>query len=393
MIGIICTMLNGFGARGLYNSQEIGLGKAVAALTLQKVVIYKAVRQEDVQDIEQVNENVTIKYIRCPRVGNAHGILDTRQIDTKWKGERMNALICFCDQQIFIPHIYHFCKKNGIQMLFYTGIIRSNRGGANSVISDLLFRLGTKRLYKRVHVAAKTKGVSHELFAIGAGNVPVAPVGMDFSTFHSGWKEADREKLRKGFSFEPDDKVVLCISRMEKEKHIMDLIPLAIECKQSGNKIKFLVIGSGRQSEEFRQQITANHLEDSVRVIDKIPHDEIWKAYVAADYFINLCRVEIFGMAIMEAIYYETPVVAFHAYGPDTILENMDGSRTVGGMPQMVQFLLGPYPAKETLSRDARVLTKKYTWTNAAKVMLNLLGIVYYDPAEKPGRPYIEEAQ
>lgn len=393
MIGIVCTMLNGFGARGLYNSQEIGLGKAIAALTLQKVVIYKAVRQEDVQDIEQVNEDVTIKYIRCPRIGNAHGILDTRQIDTKWKGERMNALICFCDQQIFIPHIYHFCEENGIQMLFYTGIIRSNRGGVNAVISDLLFRLGTKRLYKKVHVAAKTKGVSHELFAIGAGNVPVAPVGMDFSTFHSDWKEEDREKLRKGFSFEPNDKVALCISRMEKEKNIMDLIPLAIECKQSGNKIKFLVIGSGRQSEEFRRQITANHLEDSVRVMDKIPHDEIWKAYVTADYFINLCRNEIFGMAIMEAIYYETPVVAFHAYGPDTILENMDGSRTVGGMSQMVQFLLGPYPAKETLSRDARVLTKKFTWTNAAKVMLDLLGIVYYDPAEKRGKWHIEEEE
>lgn len=393
MIGIVCTMLNGFGARGLYNSQEIGLGKAIAALTLQRVVIYKAVRQEDVQDIEQINEDVMIKYIRCPRVGNAHGILDTRQIDTKWKSERMNALICFCDQQIFIPHIYRFCEENGIQMLLYTGIIRSNRGGVNAIISDLLFRLGTKRLYKKVHVAAKTKGVSHELFAIGAGNVPVAPVGIDFSTFHPNWKEEDREKIRKDFFFEPDDKVVLCISRMEKEKNVMGLIPLAVECKHSGNQMKFLVIGNGRQSEEFRQQVAVNHLEDSVQVIDKIPHDEIWKAYVAADYFVNICRDEIFGMAIMESIYYETPVVAFHAYGPDTILEDMDGSRTVGGLSQMVRFLLGPYPAKEALAHDARLLTKKFTWFNTAKVMLNLLGIVYYDPTEKPGRPYIEEAK
>ena len=393
MIGIVCTMLNGFGARGLYNSQEIGLGKAIAALTLQKVVIYKAVRQEDVQDIEQINEDVMIKYIRCPRVGNAHGILDTRQIDTKWKSERMSALICFCDQQIFIPHIYRFCKENGIQMLLYTGIIRSNRGGVNAIISDILFRLGTKRLYKKVHVAAKTKGVSHELFAIGAGNVPVAPVGMDFSTFHQNWKEENREKIRKDFSFEPDDRVVLCISRMEKEKNVMDLIPLAAECKHSGNKMKFLVIGSGRQSEEFRQQVAANHLEDSVQVIDRMPHDEIWKAYVAADYFVNICRDEIFGMAIMESIYYETPVGAFHAYGPDTILEDMDGSRTVGGLSQMVRFLLGPYPAKGALAHDARLLTKKFTWFNTAKVMLNLLGTVYYDPTEKPGRPYIEEAE
>ena len=303
----------------------------------------------------------------------------------------MNELICFCDQQIFIPRIYRFCEDNGIQMLLYTGIIRSNRGGVNAVISDLLFRLGTKRLYKKVYVAAKTKGVSHELSAIGAGNVPVAPVGMDFSTFHSGWKEEDREKLRKGFSFEPDDKVALCVSRMEKEKNIMDLIPLAIECKQSGNKIKFLVIGSGRQSEEFRQQITANHMEDSVRVIDRIPHDEIWKAYVAADYFINLCRNEIFGMAIMEAIYYETPVVAFHAYGPDTILEGMKGSMAIGSMSQMVQLLSNPYPSKEDLARDAKLLVTKFTWTNAAKVILDTLGTVYFDPNARYVKPYAVE--
>lgn len=277
-------------------------------------------------------------------------------------------------------------------MLLYTGIIRSNRGGVNAVISDLLFRLGTKRLYQKTNVVAKTRGISHELFAIGAGNVPVAPVGMDFSAFHSGWKEEDREKLRKGFSFEPDDKVALCVSRMEKEKNIMDLIPLAIECKQSGNKIKFLVIGSGRQSEEFRQQITANHLEDSVRVIDQIPHDEIWKAYVAADYFINLCRGEIFGMAIMEAIYYETPVVAFHAYGPDTILEGMKGSMAISSVPQMAQLLSSPYPSGEDLIHDAKLLVKKFTWTNTAKVILDTLGTVYFDPNERYVQPYIAEA-
>lgn len=393
MIGIVCTMLNGFGARGLYNSQEIGLGKAVAELAQQSVVIYKAVRREDVQDIEQINEDVTIKYIRCPRVGNAHGILDVKQLDARWRGgERMNALICFCDQQIFIPRVYRFCEDNGIQMLLYTGIIRSNRGGVNAVISDLLFRLGTKRLYQKTNVVAKTRGISHELFAIGAGNVPVAPVGMDFSTFHQNWKEEDREKIRKDFSFAPEDKVVLCISRMEKEKNVMELIPLAVECKHSGNQMKFLVIGNGRQSEEFRQQVTANHLEDSVQVIDKMPHDEIWKAYVAADYFVNICRNEIFGMSIMESIYYETPVAAFHAYGPDTILEGMKGSMAISSVPQMIQLLSNSCPSEEDLTHDAKLLAKKFTWTNTAKIILDTLGVAYFDPNNRYVQPYIAEA-
>ena len=31
-LGILCTMINGFGRRGYYNSQEVGLGRALAAM-------------------------------------------------------------------------------------------------------------------------------------------------------------------------------------------------------------------------------------------------------------------------------------------------------------------------------------------------------------------------
>lgn len=373
MIGIICTMLNGFGARGLYNSQEIGLGKAIAKLTGQKVVIYKAVRKEDVQDTESINDNVTVKYIRCTRIGNAHGYMNIKWLDTEWHGEKMNALICFCDQQIFIPHISRFCRKNGIQMLLYTGIIRSNRGGINALISDILFRLGTKRLYRKLPVVAKTRGVAGELSAIGAGHVPVAPVGIDFHSMYENWRAENRDQIRKDFGYEPDDIVILCISRMEKEKNIMDLIPLAEQCRQN-KKIKFFVIGTGRQEEEFKQVVIERHLKERFQIVDKIPHADIWKAYIAADYFANVCRDEIFGMAIMESVYYETPVVAIHAYGPDTILNDMKGSVAVSNTDQMAEVLLDTLPSPEILRQDANAI-QKFTWEHTAKIMINAIDL------------------
>lgn len=42
-LGILCTMINGFGRRGYYNSQEIGLGRALARKG-HEVMIYKGDR-------------------------------------------------------------------------------------------------------------------------------------------------------------------------------------------------------------------------------------------------------------------------------------------------------------------------------------------------------------
>lgn len=53
-----------------------------------------------------------------------------------------------------------------------------------------------------------------------------------------------------------------------------------------------------------------------VKIIDRVPYEEMWKIYVMSDYFVNLNRGEIFGMAIMEAVYYETSVAAIAAPGP-----------------------------------------------------------------------------
>ena len=48
-LGILCTMMKRFGTKGFYNSQEIGLGRALAKKGHQ-VSIYKGVEDKDQVD-------------------------------------------------------------------------------------------------------------------------------------------------------------------------------------------------------------------------------------------------------------------------------------------------------------------------------------------------------
>lgn len=55
-LGILCTMINGFGRRGYYNSQEIGLGRALARKG-HEVMIYKGIDPSEKEEKVQVEKS------------------------------------------------------------------------------------------------------------------------------------------------------------------------------------------------------------------------------------------------------------------------------------------------------------------------------------------------
>lgn len=73
-LGIICTMINGFGRRGFYNTQEIGLGRELVRQG-HAVTIYKCVKKEGAGEAERVElgDRLSILYIPVSSFG-AHGL-------------------------------------------------------------------------------------------------------------------------------------------------------------------------------------------------------------------------------------------------------------------------------------------------------------------------------
>ena len=92
-LGILCTMINGFGRRGYYNSQEIGLGRALAKLGHQ-VTVYKGVPYDEKEDCIVLSEGVNVRYLPMKNLG-AHGLMNCR-----WMDKTMDGLFVFGDQRI-----------------------------------------------------------------------------------------------------------------------------------------------------------------------------------------------------------------------------------------------------------------------------------------------------
>ena len=70
-LGILCTMINGFGRRGYYNSQEVGLGRALAAMG-HELTIYKGIDPSEEEEKVVVVPGLVVWYLPMRHLG-AHG--------------------------------------------------------------------------------------------------------------------------------------------------------------------------------------------------------------------------------------------------------------------------------------------------------------------------------
>lgn len=363
-IAIVCTMLNGFGRKGFYNSQEVGLARAIAAHG-HIVKIYKGVRMEETAETLERGPGVTIQYIPMRRFG-PHGYLKTSMLD-----KDLDAMLCFSDQQQFIPHIEAFCRRNNIVFVPYVGTAHSLHSGIRAKVMDTLFRMGTLRLYHRMPVMAKTTAAREELLSLGAKDVRIANVGLDATELNHAFRQADIAQLKAAYGFEADDVVIFNVARLEAEKRPLELVEMFGRIQQE-KKFRLLIVGEGTLRGALDDKIRELGLQEKVKVIPRVPYEKMWELYTLSDYFLNLNRGEIFGMAVMEAVYYCASVAASDALGPRTTLNGMKGHIVCRDDNQMETWLKGPYPSDAELMESSEKMIRQFSWNRCAEVFLQL---------------------
>ena len=361
-LGILCTMINGFGRRGYYNSQEIGLGRALARKG-HEVMIYKGIDPSEKEEKVQVEKNLTIWYLPMKHLG-AHGFMDCKYLDPQLK-----ALFCFGDQQIFLPHVYRWCRRRRTPFVAYVGTAHSLDSNFKSKVMNALFAAGTLRIYKKNPVLAKTSAAKEELRQLGVSHAVIASVGLDTAVLKKNIPADEKMRLRKEHGFEADDVILCNVSRLSWEKRPLELIDLFLQVKGK-KKFKLIIVGNGPLEEELNEKIRKNGLEKEVKIYPNVPYEKMWEIYEMSDYYLNMNKGEIFGMAIMEAVYYKTSVAAIRALGPSVTLKDMKGHKLCENDDEMAEWITGPYPSEKDLQESSEKMASTFTWDRCADAFL-----------------------
>lgn len=357
---IISTMTNNFGKRGAYNSQEIGLARGLESLG-HSIQIYKAVTHAAEEDTVEISKNIVIYYIKCFYLGS-NGFLDTNKLD-----KSADRVIQFSDVQLSVPYIYSWCKRNHKIYLPYIGISWSQSN--NKFVRCLIDFMAERNIniYKECKCFVKTEQARHELLGKGIKDIQIAPVCLDFNQLHKDYERSDIEELKKKWKVKPG-KCLLFIGRFESDKHPLEV--LEVYKKVCAKYSMLIMVGRGILENKIREKIRQNSLEDKILLISSVPNDLIWELYRISDFFINLNPNEIWGMSLLEAMYYKVPIAAIDAPGPRAMITNGKTGYICSGYNELIDKLMSHIDTKEIKNSAYEHVCTTYDWINTAALFV-----------------------
>lgn len=363
-IGILITSISNFGQKGFYNAQEIGLAKAMAKIC-ENVEVYKLVPIDQEKKTEKICENAVLHLIPSKNSG-INGVINVNELN-----QSLTALIHFSDTQFSVPKVYHWCEKKGVQYVPYIGVVESHSTSRlKQVITNLLFKKNLT-VYRKCSCCVKTPAVQKILMGMGVKNTSVTPVGLDLDLLHADYKDAPVLELKNKYGYCEADKVLLFIGRMIDEKQPVKMIDILAKIREKDTSYKLLMVGTGELKTAVEARIKELNLQDVVQLMDRISNSDIWELYRLADAFVNLNQQEIFGMAILEAMYYGCKVVAWKAPGPNLIIENGKSGWLTESNNEVIERIIDATDVKTAAQH--RVLSE-FTWRSSAEKMYSIVG-------------------
>ncbi|MBQ9590305.1 MAG: glycosyltransferase family 4 protein [Butyrivibrio sp.] len=336
-----------------YNSQEVGLAKAlvklhpehhvdIVLLTKKSTELNKKntgndtcsiTKTSDYLDEKQVenvfiSDNITLHIIVAKGLGH-HGIIEL-SILKKMKTDLVHLL---ADNMLFAPNVINYCYNNGIKCHLYIGtLFTDSKKWYKKALSRMLIDRNI-RAYRKVDVYVKTPFVMSQCNKFGI-DAKLAPVGLNAS---DTLLSADsRENIRQRFGLPNDKKILLFVGRLEEYKHPLE----AIELLGKMSDFQLLIVGNGTKLFEVQKKADEMGILESIKIMSQIPNSEMRDIFKACDYYINFNPVEIYGMAILEAMCHKCPVLAIKAPGPEFLIENGETGFVCNDIEQMADKIL-----------------------------------------------------
>ncbi|MCL1917532.1 MAG: glycosyltransferase [Peptococcaceae bacterium] len=219
------------------------------------------------------------------------------------------------------------------------------------------------------------------------------PTGLPLERFRMENCDQDElARLRQHYGIGPEDKVILFVGRIAKEKQLEDIVEVMPEFMRDHAHVRFLLVGDGPWRGIIEELVNAKGIAQWVTFAGEQPYRTIGTYYHLGDVFINASRTETQGLTYLEAMAAGIPVLARADRCLDNVIVNGASGVTFEDMselPEQLEKMLYDDAWRERILKGADAVVSDFS----ARTFAKRVESVYRDAMEQGDEVGAEAAE
>lgn len=344
-----------------YNVQEIGLAKALTMRGNQcDIVLYNGKddsRKENYSFIEDGEEySFFIYWVKGFALLKNGFMLSVKNILLEYDVIQVHEY-----DQIMSWMIYHRQMKPTV--IYHGPYYHPYAKGYNLKcrVFDSLFSI--KGVCKKIRVLTKSKMAAE--FMQKKGFEKIVPVGVGINTDNFSRKK-DKAKRKQQ---------LLYVGKIEERRNVYFIIEVFRSVRYKIPGLQLVLVGNGEKKykAEFLNFIQEEINSGEIIYKEKIQQKELADIYESASAFLFPSNYEIFGMVLLEAMYFGLPVISSMNGGASMLIQDGENGYVIGGFDveewsKKIESILLDEEKRNQMSQNAKMnIIENYTWDHLAE--------------------------
>ncbi|MCM2996626.1 glycosyltransferase family 4 protein [Paenibacillus cellulositrophicus] len=353
----------------LYNLQELGFGKALVNQGYNCDVVYYTDANEEIETVyQQGNHRLRILWMKGYKIFS--NSIFTKLLSKKFANQYQFVITTEYHQMMTYLLSTRFPKK----VILYHGPYKDHGRQLILKVYDRIFLPGTRRRVRYTFV--KSELANKYLTDKGFTDVVTLGVGLDIENLEN--RQECNDEIEKELKKLHGKKVLLYIGILEARRNILFLLRLLKKATEQDPEIRLLFIGSGKSEEtdEYWKYINDHHLSKFIVYFPKIEQAQLWRIYEVSDVMVFPTTYDIFGMVLLESLYYNVPVISSLNGGASTLIRQNENGIILNHFDEQLwlnvifEVLEAPI-LKERMKASRPKTTKSIQWDNIVSKMIS----------------------
>ncbi|WP_083523454.1 glycosyltransferase family 4 protein [Methanofollis ethanolicus] len=186
--------------------------------------------------------------------------------------------------------------------------------------------------------------------------------------------------FKNSIGIDPDTKIILAISRLDKLKRVDRLIRVIPDVVSQINNVMFVIVGDGDERTSLENMVDNLGVRNYVTFTGTIPHDQVKYYLNSADIFVSLYDISNVGNPLLEAMMCGRCIVTLNTAATGDIIENNKNGlildiTSLHMLPRIMLELLEDEDLRIRLGKNARMYALEHfeTWDQRIQKEVNFI--------------------